>query len=162
MRKLVVLIVALAALGFGAPADAATTIKGHTRTDTTMCIEGGKVASVTHTFKRKGKKWYVTKLTAKNPCPRGQWLFITSRRAAYETENCCATTAIEGGVKFTWNEKRIQKYGHGWHLSDGFSVGMDYEMDPACEKEQGYTGTVVDENGKVWWGGVWRAMGRCY
>jgi hypothetical protein len=162
VRKAVIMVVVLAALGLGAPAQAETTIKGHTRTDTTTCIEGGKVATVTHTFKRRGKKWFVTKLTAKNPCPPGQWLFITSRTAEWDTENCCAITAIAGGVKFTWNQKQIAKYGHGWHISGGYSIGMDYEMDPACEKEQGFTGSVVDEKGKVWWGGAWQAMDRCY
>ena len=162
MRKVVVLVVAVAALGLGSPARAdTTTIKGKTRTDTTTCIEGDKVATVTHTFKRKGDKWFVTKLTAKNPCSPGEWLFFSSSTGA--GDNCCALTAVAGGVKFTWTEKQVQKYGHGWHTRGGFGIGMDYELDPACEKENyGYTGTVVDQDGKVWWGGVWQKMGRCY
>ena len=164
MRKAVVMVVVFAAMGLVTPAQAdTTTIKGHTRTDTTTCIEGGKVATVTHTFKRKGAdKWVVTKLTAKNRCPRGQWLFISSRTAEWDTENCCAITAIEGGAHFTWNQKQVAKYGHGWHIAGGYSIGMDYELDPACEKTPAVTGTVVDRTGKVWWGGAWQAMDRCY
>jgi hypothetical protein len=163
MRKVVILVAAVAAMGLTAPAEATTTVKGHTRTDTTTCIEGDAVATVTQTFQRKGKdKWVVTRLTAKNPCPAGQWLVINSRIGERGTDNCCAITAVAGGVKFTWGKKQVAKYGHGWHITGGYSIGMDNELDPACEKEQGFTGSVVDENGKVWWGGAWRAADRCY
>jgi hypothetical protein len=149
----------MAAIGIG-PAGAATkTI----RIDTTTCIDSDRVATVKLTAERRyADRWVVTKMAAKNPCGSGEWLFLNSRAGEEGTDDCCAITAIQGGGKITWDEKKVAKYGHRWHSTGGFEIGMDYEIDPACERTPGVTGTVVDRKNKVWWGGAWKAADRCY
>ena len=162
MRKLVVLGVLVGVLGVGLPARADTTvIKGHTRTDTTTCGETDQLATVTHTFKRNANKWVVTKLTAKNPCDSGTWFFIGSSKSLKDGAPRYVI-ALQGGGKISWDANKLKRYGLDWHVSDGFGIGLDNELDPACEKGWGVKGTIVDSHGKAWTAAQWRAKGLCF